>query len=433
MSATMSLGDGDPRVAALGRMKLYAAGALLAALSGLVVSVLAGPHGYWPWVRAFCEAAAVGAMADWFAVVALFRRPLGLPIPHTALIPEKKASIADSLALFVRDQFLSPEQLLQKIEVFNPAARLSSWLSQKDNVEALTSSARTMALEALSFVDDVPVKNALNEFVVSKARGWDASSSAADVIDLLTKDGRHHQLLDAALERVADYLQSAETRAAIATKLVGATRREYPKIVAIVDTFYGVDKLGGSLAEKVARELVDEVQEALSDREHSVRDKYERSIRAFVDRLRNDELFKQKVNRIKNNLAESRELKDYVSGLWSEVRAALDADLRRADSVVIAHLRSGLEEMAKRIAHDPSLAASINQHVMSASKNLVVQLRSGVTDHIANTVKSWSDSDLVRQIELGVGRDLQFIRLNGTLVGGLIGLALHAALSVLHS
>ncbi|MGE8213902.1 MAG: DUF445 family protein, partial [Stenotrophomonas sp.] len=151
----------DPRRAQLRRLKAYALAMLLAMLAGFIVSHINGERGIWAWVGAFCEAATVGALADWFAVVALFRRPLNLPIPHTAIIPRNKARIADSLAVFVRDHFLEPEALLAKLKVFDPATRLGEWLSQPAQARMLAGMARGWAVQALDLLDEAAVRRSI--------------------------------------------------------------------------------------------------------------------------------------------------------------------------------------------------------------------------------------------------------------------------------
>jgi uncharacterized membrane-anchored protein YjiN (DUF445 family) len=409
-------------------MKLIALASLVLALCGLVLSVAMGAQGAWAWVKAFSEAAAIGALADWFAVVALFRRPLGLPIKHTALIPQNKERIAESLAAFVRDHFLAPAALMQKLEVFDPAARLGEWLRAPENIRNLTGSVRAIALESLSFVNEQAVRQAIGDFVRRRVRGWDASATAADVLKLLTKDGRHNELLDGALERLRDYLGTEETRQMVAEKMTVYAKSEWPKIISLVDTFYGVDKMAGKLSEKLARQLVDEVEQALSDPDHAVRKRYEAWIHEFIGRLTDDELFSARVNEMKNRVAERDDLQRYVESLWDEVRAAIEADVRRDDSSLLRHLENAFGALGERLSRDAGLREAINGHVMSGAEKLVERLRGSLTHHISNTVKSWDDESLVQQIELALGRDLQFIRLNGTLVGGLIGVALHGAL-----
>lgn len=169
----------DPRRAQLRRMKGWALALLLAMLSGFVFSHYMGNRGAWAWVAAFCEAATVGALADWFAVVALFRHPLGLPIPHTAIIPRSKRRIGDSLAAFVRDHFLQPERLLERLQVFDPAVRLGQWLAQPQQSARLAGMARGWALQALDLLDEAAVRRAIHGFVVARLQAWNVAASAA--------------------------------------------------------------------------------------------------------------------------------------------------------------------------------------------------------------------------------------------------------------
>jgi len=416
----------DPRVADLRRMKRVALGCLLASLAGLVVSLLMGAQGPWGWLKAFCEAAAIGGLADWFAVVALFRHPLGLPIPHTALIPQGKHRIADSLAEFVRDNFLHPEVLLQKLEILNPAERLGQWLREPANLAQVTGSVRAMAVEALSLLNEQAVRRAIGEFLVARALSWNATGTAASVLDVLTKSGRHQDVLDGALSRLRDYLSTTEVRALVAGRLVKFASTQWPKAIKLVDTIANVDKMADSLSDKLALQLVEEVQNALSQPDHSVRRQFDDWIREFIARLRQDPEFAREVNAMKDRVVQSDDVRAYLDGVWTEVRATIEQDLRRDDSVLMRHLDQSLAALGDRLSRDPSLVQAINEHVLSAAERMVGGMRDGVTRHIASTVKAWDDRSLVRQIELSVGRDLQFIRLNGTLVGGVIGLLLYA-------
>lgn len=423
----------DPRVIDLLRMKRVSLACLVLAAAGLFTSVAMGAHGGpgshtgWAWFKAFCEAAVVGGLADWFAVVALFRRPLGLPIPHTALIPQGKNRIADSLAVFVRDSFLSPEVLLAKLKVFNPAERLGQWLREPANLAVVTGSVRAMALQALSFLNEAAVRRAIGEFLVARALKWDAATTAGSVLDVLTRGGRHQQVLDAALEKLADYLATEEVRELVAGRLVGYARREWPKITGVVDTFASVDKMAVNMSDRLALELITEVQKTLSDPDHAVRRRFDDWIAGFIERLKHDEAFAQDVNALKDRVVQRDDVRGYLEDVWGEVRNSIEADIQREDSALLQHLRNALGALGSRLGRDPGLAQAINEHVLSASEALVGRLRDGVAGHISATVRGWDDESLVRQIELGVGRDLQFISLNGTLVGGLIGLVLYGA------
>ncbi|WP_067068182.1 DUF445 domain-containing protein [Roseateles chitosanitabidus] len=406
-------------------MKLVALGCLLLSLAGLGLSLAMGARGPWAWLKAFCEAAAIGGLADWFAVVALFRHPLGLPIPHTALIPQGKHRIADSLAGFVRDNFLHPEVLLRKLEILDPAARLGDWLRVPANLAQVTGPVRSMAIEALSLFNEQAVRRALGEFLVARALSWNATVTAASVLDLMTKAGRHQDVLDGALSKLRDYLATPEVRALVASRLVKFSRAQWPKATSLVDTIANVDKMADSLSDKLALQLVEEVQTALSQPDHAVRRQFDGWIVEFIERLRQDPDFARDVNAMKDRIVQSDDVRAYLDGVWTEVRATIERDLRRDDSVLIRHLDQSLASLGDRLGRDPGLAQAINEHVLSSAARMVSGMREGITHHIATTVKAWDDRSLVRQIELSVGRDLQYIRLNGTLVGGVIGLVLY--------
>ncbi|KAF1685425.1 DUF445 domain-containing protein [Pseudoxanthomonas broegbernensis] len=421
----------DPRPAQLRRLKAIAVAMLLAMVAGFVLAHLMGNQGAWAWVAAFCEAATVGALADWFAVVALFRRPLGLPIPHTAVIPRGKARIADSLAAFVRDHFLEPRALLARLEVFDPAARLGQWLARPEQSQRLARMARGWALQALDLLDERAVRQSIQEFVLARLDAWDAAASAGDVLGLLTADGRHQALLDEALRRLGRHLDDAGVKRRTAELLVKHARREWPRLVGTVDWVKPVEGIADGLAERIAHALLEELNEILQQPEHPLRRDYERWLQDYIARLRHDPALAAKAEAIKQDLIDHPGVQEYVRGLWDRIHTALRRDLESEDGVLAGHVERSLAGLGQALGRDEALREAINQHVLGGAEKLALRLRGGVTDHIAQTVKGWDERHLVRELELGVGRDLQYIRYNGTVVGGLIGLALHALIVLL--
>jgi len=417
----------DPRASALLRMQLIALGLLLAALAGLVLSSALGGQGGWGWVKAFCEAAAVGAMADWFAVVALFRHPLELPIPHTAIIPRNKERIADTLAVFVRDHFLDPKTLLDKLAVFDPARRLGEWLSDAERVTHWVGAARQWGLQALDWLDDRRLQQGLKALVLDALQRWDAAQTAGQVLTVLTRDGRHQELLDGTLEKLGDFLNQPEVRQRVSALLVKYARKEWPTIVGMVNAVKSVDSLADNMAERISNALMNELQEVLRDPTHPVRLAYDDKVAAFIARLRTDPALAARVAELKSQLIDSPAVHSYVESLAQEVKAWLRRDLADPNSHVGLHLHAALSSIGAKLSTDASLRDAINAHILSAAGQLARDLREGVTEHIASTVKSWDDREISREMELSMGRDLQFIRLNGTLVGGMIGLLLYAA------
>ncbi|MDQ3059244.1 MAG: DUF445 domain-containing protein [Pseudomonadota bacterium] len=421
-----SPGAPDLRAASLQRMKWVALSLLLAALAGLALAHAMGGAGAWGWLRAFCEASAVGAIADWFAVVALFRYPLGLKIPHTAIIPQGKARIADGLAEFVRDHFLDPATILARLTIFDPARRLGEWLTNPERMHFWVRQAQDWALGALETFDDERLKKAVLDLLIAQLRRWDAAPTAGDVLGLLTQNGRHHQLLDAGLNKLSEFLMQDEVKAKVSQLMVKHARKEWPKIIATLEMVANVPDLADNLADRLSASMLSELREVLAQSGHPVRLRYEAWLKTFVERLRSDPELIASVQQIKERAISDPAVQAYAASLWADVRQLLRQDLAAESSTVARYTHSALQAIGRRLASDVSLREAINEHVLSAAGDLAARLRAGITEHISETVKAWDDQQLVRELELSVGRDLQFIRINGTVVGGVIGLALHA-------
>jgi uncharacterized membrane-anchored protein YjiN (DUF445 family) len=416
----------DPRAAALKRMKAVAAALLVAALAGMALAAWQGGAGGWGWLLAFCEASAVGAIADWFAVVALFRRPLGLPLPHTAIIPRGKARVADGLAHFVRDHFLDPQALIDRLGVFDPARRLGDWLADPARVDEWIVEGRRWALKALGLFDDARMREATLALVVAQARRWNSAATAAEVLAMLTQGGRHHELLDAGLEKIGGFLAEDEVRARVSELMVRHARKEWPKVVGMVELVTPVSRMADGLADKLSASVLGELRDVLAQPDHPVRLRYERWLAEFIERLRHDESLVAAFERVKERALTDPAVLDYAGSVWSDLKGLLQADLADPQSTLGQHVSEAMRDVGARLREDEGLRVSLNEHLMSAATQLAAGLRAGVTTHIAQTIKAWDDRQLVGELELSVGKDLQFIRINGTVVGGLTGLALHA-------
>jgi uncharacterized membrane-anchored protein YjiN (DUF445 family) len=416
----------DPRTAALDRMKWGAAGLLAAALAGLALAAWRGGAGGWGWLQAFCEASAVGAIADWFAVVALFRHPLGLPLPHTAIIPRGKARVADGLARFVRDHFLEPRALVERLGVFEPARWLADWLADPVRVQEWIGEGRRWALKAVGLFDDERMRRATLELVVAQARRWNSAATAADVLALLTQGGRHQELLDAGLEKIGGFLGEDEVRARVSELMVRHARKEWPKVVGMVELVTPVARMADGLADKLAASVLGELREVLAQPDHPVRRRYDRWLAEFIERLRGDADLVAAFERVKTRALDDPGVLAYAGSVWNDLKGLLQADLADERSALGQHVEQALHDVGQRLRDDASLRASLDEHLLSAAGQLAAGLRDGITTHIARTIKDWDDRQLVEELELSVGRDLQFIRINGAVVGGLAGLVLHA-------
>ena len=422
----------DARATALSRMKWGAAALLAAALAGLALAAWQGGAGGWGWLEAFCEASAVGAIADWFAVVALFRHPLGLPLPHTAIIPRSKARVADGLARFVRDHFLEPQALVDRLGVFDPAHRLGDWLSDPARVDEWVGEGRRWALKAVGLFDDDRMRRATLELVIAQARRWNSAATAADVLTLLTQGGRHHELLDAGLDKIGGFLGEDEVRARVSELMVRHARKEWPKVVGMVELVTPVARMADGLADRLAASVLGELREVLAQPDHPVRRRYDLWLAGFIERLRHDEALVDAFERVKTRALDDPGVLEYAGSVWTDIKRLLQADLADERSALGQHVAQAMRDVGDRLRDDASLRASLNEHLLSAAGQLAGNLRAGVTTHIAQTIKDWDDRQLVDELELSVGRDLQFIRINGAVVGGVAGLVLHALRLALH-
>ncbi|MBC7548302.1 MAG: DUF445 domain-containing protein [Polaromonas sp.] len=418
----------DPRHLALQRMQRLALLLLLAAVAGLALSHAMGGQKGWGWLLSFCEAAAIGALADWFAVVALFRRPLGLPVPHTAVIPANQARIADSLADFVRHHFLDPDTLMAKLAALDPASHLSDWLRDPARLDEWMSQASRWALGTLNALDDERLQNAVLQQVITKVRQWDAASTTGEVLGMLTQNGRHHELLDVGLRKAAEWLQRDDVKAVVAAHLLKHVRQEWPLMAGMVNRISSTSDMAQSFAEKLSLSALGELQEVLAKPRHPLRQRYEHWLANTQERLQHDPAIGQAVNDLKNRQLDDPLVRRYAATLWADIKALLQTDLASPDSAIAMHLRTALQGFGEQMASDTDLRASINQHLLAAAHDVVDKLRGGITHHIAQTVKSWDSEQLAHELELSVGKDLQYIRISGTLVGGLAGLVIHAVL-----
>jgi uncharacterized membrane-anchored protein YjiN (DUF445 family) len=415
----------------LRKMQYWALALLALAVCGLVLSQLMRSHGgWWPWIQAFCEAAAVGALADWFAVVALFRQPMGLPIAHTALIPRSKPRIADSLADFVRDHFLSRDKLMTLVGQFNVAQHLADGLRQPQRVDQWVAEARVWVLGLVRTFDDERIQNALFEMWSAQVLRWNAASTLGEVLTLVTQDNRHQEVLDAGLHKLAQQLDKPAVRARVGIEIHDFIQSEYPKIYQMLNLIpnVSVEKMTDALSERLSQSVLDKLQAVLQDPAHPWRAEYSVWVQHRMTRLQQDEGLQTSFNEVKDRLVHDPATREFVSGLWVEIKQRLMADLAQEDSLWARYTARALQAAGERLASDAGLRDSLNEHVMYAMEHATGRLRSGVTAHIASTIKAWDDRQLVTTLELSVGRDLQFIRINGTLVGGAVGVLLHAAL-----
>jgi len=423
---TASPPSDDPRAHRLRRMKALALGFLVAALALLVLAHMHHRQGPWAWVGAAAEAATVGALADWFAVVALFRHPLGLAIPHTAIIPRNKVRIADALARFVVENFLDHDHLLGRLEAWNPARRLGDFLSAPERLDHLARQIQAWVSRSLAALDSPAFERELLDIVRRQLLGWNAAATAVQLVQALTRGQHHQRVLNAGLAQVASWIDQPSVRDFITGKVVSMARREYPKLVWLTDKLNYTEDLGDAIATRLANALIDEVREVLDDPAHPLRERYSTEATRLVEALATDPEMQSRVAEFKQRLLDSPDVQEYVRGLWQRLRDWLHADLARDDSTTMQQFRSYAARLGARLRDDPTWQATANEQLQIAAEHLAGQLREVAPRYIRQTVEGWDTAFLVQQIEQSVGRDLQYIRLNGTIIGGIAGVALHA-------
>ncbi|MGY8616082.1 DUF445 domain-containing protein [Pantoea agglomerans] len=394
---------------------------LLAAITFIVTLFL--PPGFWvSGVKAIAEAAMIGALADWFAVVALFRR---VPVPfisrHTAIIPRNKDRIGENLGRFVQEKFLDTDSLLNLIRRHDPSNLLAQWLNAPGNADRIGRHLLQVMRGFLDLTDDARIQTFMRRAVHRAIDKVDLSQTSALLLESLTKNNRHQALLDAAIEQLLKLLHKPSTREFIAMQLVRWLKREHPIKAKMLPTEW----LGEHSAELVANAVDSLLDDVALDQGHELRLGFNRAVDKLIVKLQNDPEMAERAEEIKGWLKEDASFNRYIGELWNDMRNWLKADLSSDDSRVQEKVRGAALWLGETLAADPALRDSMNQHLEQAARSVAPEFAGFLTRHISDTVKSWDARDMSQQIELNIGKDLQFIRINGTLVGGTIGLILY--------
>jgi len=405
-------------------MKRVALGLLCAAaLLYALASALHDQHAAWGYVAAFAEAAMVGAIADWFAVVALFRHPLGLPIPHTAIIPSNKDRIGAKLAGFICNNFLGTEQVLAKLRAFDAAGRIADWLARPVSGEKLGEWGVAATRYGLSAFDDERVRAFMGRAAAAGLEKIDLSRLTGQALDALTAGGRHQALLDDVLQQVAGLLEGEEVQAHITE----AIAREIKTL-----RYVGLDQVAAKLAtRKIVAAVARTIAELAAEPGHPMRKRFDHFVDDFVVRLKLDPEFQQRGEQIRAELMAHPALGDYLHGLWGELLAWLHDDLGRGDSTIRRRIASMAGALGARLQADEAIRRWINEQIEAAAPLAIERYREDIRRYIEERVAEWNAEEMTVELERNIGRDLQFIRINGTLVGGLVGLLIHTATQLL--
>ncbi|HAH0772068.1 DUF445 domain-containing protein [Escherichia coli] len=406
----------------LRRAKMLALSLLLIAAATFVVTLFLPPNFWVSGVKAIAEAAMVGALADWFAVVALFRR---VPIPiisrHTAIIPRNKDRIGENLGQFVQEKFLDTQSLVALIRRHEPVLLIGNWFSQPENARRVGQHLLQIMSGFLELTDDARIQRLLKRAVHRAIDKIDLSGTSALMLESMTKNDRHQVLLDTLIAQLIALLQHDKSRKFIAQQIVRWLESEHPLKAKILPTEW----LGEHSAELVSDAVNSLLDDISRDRAHQIRHAFDRATFALIDKLKNDPEMAARADAVKSYLKEDEAFNRYLSELWGDLREWLKADIDSEDSRVKERIARAGQWFGETLIADDALRASLNGHLEQAAHRVAPEFSAFLTRHISDTVKSWDARDMSRQIELNIGKDLQFIRVNGTLVGGCIGLILY--------
>ena len=408
----------SPRAVALARRKRVAV-AMLAAAAVLFVAAtwmeVRHPHWAFGLLVAMAEAAMIGGLADWFAEVALFRHPLGQRwIPHTAIIPNRKDALGRALADFICNHFLEPGEVMRKLDEFDPASRLAVALSRPENAARVGRLVVDLSPHLLALLDSERLHAFLERLTREQLRRMDVAALAGQVLEVMTHQRRHQALLDSVLRDIAGVLADPGTQETVAARIA-------PQLWTVL-RLTGLDEpVARRLAERVVAGVGDLVDEMASEPDHELRLRFDHYAADFIARLRSDPGLQRKVGEMRDRLLDDPALPRYVRGLWDDVLAWLRQDLLREDSEIAARAGRVAMVLGERLSADASMRDWLNGWLRATVEPMVDRYRGSIRDFIVERVGRWDTRELVDELELSVGSDLQYIRYNGTAIGALIG------------
>jgi uncharacterized membrane-anchored protein YjiN (DUF445 family) len=407
------LAEDRAKVRGLRRMKTLATSLLVLAAIVFVTARVAGPDEVWVgYVRAAAEAAMVGALADWFAVTALFRHPLGVPVPHTAIIPNRKDQIGDSLGQFVEENFLDPRLLSARLADARLAARAGEWLRQPDNARLVGDQLAAVVRGVTEVLDDELVQEGLAHAVRSRLETVELAPLAGRAVEFAVDGDHHQQLFDSSLIGLGRFLN--DHRVTFRERL---TRESPWWVPESVD-----DRIFQKLYDAMNRFIAD----VGGDRSHPLRRDLDDRLRALAEALRSSPELGERGEALKAEILEHPEVREWFAQLWTHVERSLLDAADDPGSELRVRFEAALVGAGEALVADPELQVRIDDWLVSAVAYVGDQFRGEAADLIASTVQRWDAAETSRRIEVQVGRDLQFIRINGTIVGGLAGLVIHA-------
>jgi uncharacterized membrane-anchored protein YjiN (DUF445 family) len=397
-------------------MKIFATGMLVAAAALYIACRIIGDvHPVIGFIKAFAEAGMVGGMADWFAVTALFRHPLGLPIPHTAIIPTNKDRIGDTLALFLRDNFLTPAVVARRMKAMDVAGAAGRFLADPNHGGAgrLREGASRLLADILDSLDDDRLGGMAKTAIATRIRALEVSPLLGQTLEAAMKEGRHQPLLDGLVIRASQVIAANE----------GLIREMIHERAGTLLRWTGLDENVSSAVIKGLNKLFFDMAD---DPAHPLREKANQLLADLAFDLQHDKKMQERVMKLKAEIADNPAMLRWIDGLWQQARSALLKAARDPDQAMAGKFGEALRQLGATLQNDAGLASTINRFARRAAVGATASYGDQIVKLVSETVRSWDAVKITNRVEGAVGRDLQYIRINGTLVGGLVGVLIHS-------
>ncbi|MCJ8156250.1 DUF445 domain-containing protein [Sphingomonas sp. LaA6.9] len=398
-------------------MRAAATGLLvLMAAVFLVARYMEPLHPAWGFVKAFAEAAMVGGLADWFAVTALFRHPLGLPIPHTAIIPRNKDRIGDTLALFLRDNFLTPTVVARRMYRVDVAAAAGRFLANPDvtGEGRLRQGASRLAADILEALDQERLGGMVKNAIAQRLDALDVAPILGQALDAAMKEGRHLPLQEGIINWAAETLAANEH----------IIRDMVHERAGTILRWTGLDE---NVANAIIKGLHKLLFDMADDPDHPLRARVNEAFANLAFDLQHDKDMQAKVDRWKGEIVRNPAMQRWIDGLWEQARQGLLKAARDPDAALAGKLGEALRHLGTTLQQDEGLRETINRFARRTAVGATATYGDGLVRLVSDTVRGWDAETITGRLENAVGRDLQYIRVNGTLVGGLVGLIIHTA------
>jgi uncharacterized membrane-anchored protein YjiN (DUF445 family) len=393
--------------------KRRATGLLLVVAGIFLISTLLLSRAHWlSWVQATAVASLVGGLADWFAVTALFRRPLGLPIPHTAIVVERKDRFAETIGSFVQENFLSPAAVSERLHSARAVERLAGWLADPDHAQDLAARIAEGLVAAADLLRDEDVHGLLDALVREQLDKVALAPLAGRTLAELTREGRHHALIELGVEALSRYLREHGS--------------ELHERLGVYSPWWLPGPIQDRLVERLLRRSEQVLDAMAADPEHPLRQQLDAALQKLAEDLQTSEDLRRKGEELKKDLLGQPQIRAFAAAVWRDTKDQLRAQSAQPGSELRSRLAGLIRQTGERLRDDPELAAAAERSLDTLVRTVLERFDKELEALVRETINRWDAQETSRRLELLLGPDLQYIRINGTIVGGLAGLCLHA-------